>query len=140
MAPEGTWIAADWGTTHLRVWLMNAEGQSLKQARSEKGMAALEAGEFEPALPPLQRACEGPLLVPEELALDKRLRNRCGFGLITLDRTQAMGTDMADRSSPDTCRFQSAIQDISKRRFIIRDTGLAGDQHLAFAHNHDSFA
>ena len=50
MASEANWVAADWGTTHLRVWHMNAGGEARAEARSDKGMAALDAGGFEPAL------------------------------------------------------------------------------------------
>ncbi len=47
VSPE--WIAADWGTTHLRVFAM--EGTSvLAQASSPKGMASLARDEFEGAL------------------------------------------------------------------------------------------
>jgi 2-dehydro-3-deoxygalactonokinase len=43
------WIAADWGTTHLRVWAMQG-GTVLDHAQSESGMAKLERNQFEPAL------------------------------------------------------------------------------------------
>ncbi|WP_122519880.1 MULTISPECIES: 2-dehydro-3-deoxygalactonokinase [Pannonibacter] len=43
------WIAADWGTTHLRVFAME-EARVLAQASSPKGMASLARGEFEGAL------------------------------------------------------------------------------------------
>lgn len=42
------WIAVDWGTTHMRSWLMGPEGVGLLQ--SDKGMGRLNAEEFEPAL------------------------------------------------------------------------------------------
>ena len=46
------WIAADWGTTHLRAWAMGAEGEVLAEARGDQGMGTLQAGasHFEPAL------------------------------------------------------------------------------------------
>ncbi len=44
------WIAADWGTTNLRVWGISSSGSVLKQASSDKGMGALSRSEFEPAL------------------------------------------------------------------------------------------
>lgn len=50
MADAGIWIAADWGTTHLRVWHMSEDGDVLGEARSDKGMASLAQEEFEPAL------------------------------------------------------------------------------------------
>lgn len=44
-----TWIAVDWGTSNLRVWLMS--GTQVKQARSaDTGMGSLKPHEFEPAL------------------------------------------------------------------------------------------
>ena len=43
------WIAADWGTTHLRVWAMQG-GTVLDHAQSDNGMAKLERDQFEGAL------------------------------------------------------------------------------------------
>lgn len=46
---EQTWIAVDWGTTHLRVWQM-AGHEVLAEAQSDRGMGTLSPEEFEPAL------------------------------------------------------------------------------------------
>lgn len=43
------WIAADWGTSQLRVWAM-ADGADLAQAHSDQGMSRLSPAEFEAAL------------------------------------------------------------------------------------------
>ncbi|WP_180888370.1 2-dehydro-3-deoxygalactonokinase [Ruegeria sp. THAF57] len=43
------WIAADWGTSHLRVWAMQGE-KILDQAESDNGMGRLRKTEFQPAL------------------------------------------------------------------------------------------
>lgn len=43
------WIAADWGTSNLRVWAMGAEGP-LAEAGSGDGMGKLDRAGFEPAL------------------------------------------------------------------------------------------
>ena len=43
------WIAADWGTSNLRVWAMG-QGGVLAAAQSDDGMGKLAPGEFEPAL------------------------------------------------------------------------------------------
>ncbi len=43
------WIAADWGTSHLRVWGLKA-GQVLHHAASDQGMGSLTRAGFEPAL------------------------------------------------------------------------------------------
>ena len=43
------WIAADWGTSHLRVWAMSG-GKPLAEASSGDGMGTLAPGDFEPAL------------------------------------------------------------------------------------------
>ena len=43
------WIAADWGTTHLRVWAMQG-GTVLDHDQSDNGMAKLERDQFEGAL------------------------------------------------------------------------------------------
>jgi 2-dehydro-3-deoxygalactonokinase len=44
------WIAADWGTTNLRVWAIGKDGAILAQAGSNKGMGSLKRDEFEAAL------------------------------------------------------------------------------------------
>ena len=44
------WVAVDWGTTNLRVWLMTDSGQVITEANSDKGMGQLSPKEFEPAL------------------------------------------------------------------------------------------
>lgn len=48
--PRPDWIAADWGTSALRVWAMAADGTPLAEARSDDGMARLAPEAFEPAL------------------------------------------------------------------------------------------
>ncbi|WP_394153844.1 2-dehydro-3-deoxygalactonokinase [Loktanella salsilacus] len=45
-----TWIAADWGTTHLRVWAMSDSGTVLAAAQSADGMGKLPRDGFAPAL------------------------------------------------------------------------------------------
>lgn len=45
-----TWIAVDWGTTHLRAWAIGGTKTILASATSEKGMGALQPREFEAAL------------------------------------------------------------------------------------------
>ncbi|SON58159.1 2-keto-3-deoxy-galactonokinase [Hartmannibacter diazotrophicus] len=44
------WIAADWGTSNLRVYAMDEAGQVLADKRSTKGMGTLARDEFEQAL------------------------------------------------------------------------------------------
>jgi 2-dehydro-3-deoxygalactonokinase len=44
------WIAADWGTSNLRVWAMAGDGRVLASAESGKGMGSLTRDGFEPAL------------------------------------------------------------------------------------------
>ncbi|MFW2544266.1 2-dehydro-3-deoxygalactonokinase [Primorskyibacter sp. 2E107] len=44
------WVAADWGTTHLRVWLMAADGAILERRTSPKGMGSLTPDQYEPVL------------------------------------------------------------------------------------------
>ncbi|GAB5505080.1 MAG: 2-dehydro-3-deoxygalactonokinase [Rhizobiaceae bacterium] len=44
------WVAVDWGTTHMRAWLMRADGTAIGRRRSDKGMGSLRREEFEPAL------------------------------------------------------------------------------------------
>ena len=47
---EVDWIAADWGTSNLRVWGLNVEGQVVAEKSSDQGMAKLDRSGFEPAL------------------------------------------------------------------------------------------
>lgn len=44
------WIAADWGTSHLRIWVLGASGAVIAHRTSDKGMGNLAPGEFETAL------------------------------------------------------------------------------------------
>jgi 2-dehydro-3-deoxygalactonokinase len=44
------WIAVDWGTSNLRVWGLDCDGQVATEAASDKGMAKLDRAGFEPAL------------------------------------------------------------------------------------------
>lgn len=44
------WIAADWGTSRLRVWAMGADGAVLDRRESDAGMGGLAPEGFEPAL------------------------------------------------------------------------------------------
>ena len=44
------WIAVDWGTSNLRVWVFGAGDVVLAQLASDKGMGTLTPTQFEPAL------------------------------------------------------------------------------------------
>ena len=44
------WIAVDWGTSHLRAWLMARDGAVLDRRSSADGMGTLGRDGFEPAL------------------------------------------------------------------------------------------
>ena len=60
MAQHADWIAADWGTSNLRLWALDAAGAVIAQRSSPKGMGGLAPEDFEPAL--LELA--GDLLAP----------------------------------------------------------------------------
>jgi 2-dehydro-3-deoxygalactonokinase len=47
---ELSWIAADWGTSALRVWAVGKNGSVLAMSSSDDGMGKLRPDEFEPAL------------------------------------------------------------------------------------------
>lgn len=47
---QADWIAADWGTSNLRVWAMAVDGRVLDHAGSDDGMGKLSREGFEPAL------------------------------------------------------------------------------------------
>ncbi len=44
------WVAVDWGTSQLRLWMMQADGTVLDSRTSDKGMGQLTPTQFEPAL------------------------------------------------------------------------------------------
>lgn len=44
------WIAVDWGTTNLRVWIMGPNGVVVDHLSSDQGMGTLTPDAFEPAL------------------------------------------------------------------------------------------
>ncbi len=50
--PRGkvTLVAVDWGTSHLRVWVIGTDGLVVDQRRSEEGMSSLDKGCFEGVL------------------------------------------------------------------------------------------
>ena len=45
-----TWIAADWGTSNVRFWAIDADGSVLDMRKSDKGMGSLAPSEFEAVL------------------------------------------------------------------------------------------
>lgn len=49
-ATYADWIAVDWGTTHLRAWVIGPEGAIRAEAQSTKGMGGLARDGFEAAL------------------------------------------------------------------------------------------
>ena len=50
MMPMPDWIAADWGTTHLRVWTMDGQGRVLDRIRSDSGMGQIVPDDYESTL------------------------------------------------------------------------------------------
>ncbi len=50
MTTQPTWIAADWGTSHLRLWLMGADDRPLRRIDSDRGMGKLSPQDYEPLL------------------------------------------------------------------------------------------
>ena len=68
VASEQTeWIAVDWGTSNLRIWVMDAKGRVVHKAASEAGMGTLTQAQFEPAFlslaePYLRQGCKTPVI------------------------------------------------------------------------------
>ncbi len=50
MKTSEKWLAVDWGTSNLRVWLIGAGGEVLAARSSDQGMNGLSRDGFEPAL------------------------------------------------------------------------------------------
>ncbi|MEH6647861.1 2-dehydro-3-deoxygalactonokinase [Sulfitobacter sp.] len=44
------WIAVDWGTSNVRVWVFGADDTLIEERSSDRGMGALKPDEFEPTL------------------------------------------------------------------------------------------
>ena len=47
---KAKWIAADWGTTHMRAWAIGDNDSVLAYRESNEGMKDLQQNEFEPVL------------------------------------------------------------------------------------------
>ena len=46
-----SWVAVDWGTSNLRIWLMSEDNQVIAQKTSSQGMACMDsASDFEQVL------------------------------------------------------------------------------------------
>ncbi|MBT53336.1 MAG: 2-keto-3-deoxy-galactonokinase [Mameliella sp.] len=50
MTETPKWIAADWGTSHLRLWPMGNDDRPLRRIDSDLGMSRLSSEDYEPAL------------------------------------------------------------------------------------------
>lgn len=61
---ETAWVAVDWGTTHLRAWLMSADGAVLERRDSDKGMICLAREAFGPTLTALIEDVPGDTELP----------------------------------------------------------------------------
>ncbi|RJG43248.1 2-dehydro-3-deoxygalactonokinase [Mesorhizobium sp. DCY119] len=48
--PNPAIAAADWGTSHLRVWLLDADGNALAERRSAEGLLSVKPGGFSDVL------------------------------------------------------------------------------------------
>ena len=44
---ESHWLAADWGTSYLRVWVIDADGKVIERLKSDCGMARISSDQFE---------------------------------------------------------------------------------------------
>ncbi|PKP75277.1 MAG: 2-keto-3-deoxy-galactonokinase [Alphaproteobacteria bacterium HGW-Alphaproteobacteria-6] len=44
------WVAADWGTSHLRLWLIGRDGRVIDRLDSDRGMASLAPEGYEPEI------------------------------------------------------------------------------------------
>ena len=59
---DAAWIAVDWGTSHLRAWLMDAADRVLERRESDAGMASLAPAAFPGALQALIGRFDGPVI------------------------------------------------------------------------------
>ena len=47
---KAKWIAADWGTTHMRAWAIDEKGKVHAYSESNEDMKDLQQNEFEPVV------------------------------------------------------------------------------------------
>ena len=47
VATTSYWLAADWGTSYLRVWVVDANGQVIERLKADCGMASISSDQFE---------------------------------------------------------------------------------------------
>lgn len=50
IAQRLAWIGVDWGSSNLRAWALDADGEILGRASRDKGMLSLTANDYEPTL------------------------------------------------------------------------------------------
>lgn len=50
MSADTRYICVDWGTSNLRIWLMQADGTVIAERRAAEGMQTLSREDYEPAL------------------------------------------------------------------------------------------
>lgn len=50
LSKTAAWIGVDWGTTNLRLWIIDHNDRIVAEHSSEKGMSRLSSQEFEPTL------------------------------------------------------------------------------------------
>lgn len=50
MNTNAAWIAVDWGTSFVRVWYLNAQGQILDKRHSDQGAGRIQAPQYEAVL------------------------------------------------------------------------------------------
>ena len=98
------WVAVDWGTTHLRAWLMAGNDRVIERRQSDQGMGALTRDGFEPALDALLHDLPGRVSV---LA--------CGMVGARQGWAEApyLTTPCAPPSLDSATRFQTARFDVS---------------------------
>ena len=59
---DRNWIAVDWGSSHLRVWDMNAANRVLASHQSEAGILGLTSNEYAAALRELVGEVDVPVI------------------------------------------------------------------------------
>ena len=47
---DAHWVAVDWGTTHLRLWVLDSNNAVRRQIGTDQGMAQLQPADYEAVL------------------------------------------------------------------------------------------
>ena len=78
------WLAVDWGTTHLRIWFLDAQGRILAEVCDDSGMATLSSDQFYTRFTRLAAPFLSPDKVITVIACGRSEQNKAGMRRLIL--------------------------------------------------------